>query len=155
MPDAWEFELPLGVALLQEAVRADQDSFKEMLAFWWDIRRRFGDEEPVLVDGEAVLLFDYLNRTVNAFNPWVELRSSAGAISLPVPWNELEVAAGGGSPVAQAVARLRQVLDPSRRLKGRVVFCRAMSLLFLRREDPAALDPYLTTLRLLTRAERG
>ena len=37
IPDAWEYELPLGVALLQEALLSDQAGFKEMLAFWWDI----------------------------------------------------------------------------------------------------------------------
>src|SRR4051794_34244986 len=38
IPDSWEYELPLAVALLQEALLIAQPTFVEMVAFWWDVR---------------------------------------------------------------------------------------------------------------------
>jgi hypothetical protein len=155
IPDSWEYELPLAVALLQEALIAEQATFGEMIAYWWDIRSRFGDDGHLLRDEEAVILLPYMNQSSAGFNPWVALRDHAGPLQLPVPWNDLETAAGGDAAARTALVRLRGVLDPSRRLKSRVVFCRAMSLLILRRENPGTVTPYLQGLELPRRTERS
>ncbi len=154
IPDAWEYELALAVALLQEALVAEEGTFAEMVAFWWDVRVRFGDERPLLGDTEALMLLSYLNRSAAGFNPWVALRESSGLLPLPVPWDELGAAAGGDAAARNALNRLRGVLDPSRR-KGRVAFCRAMSLLILRKENPGTLTPYLQGMELPRRIERS
>jgi hypothetical protein len=154
LSDAWEYELPLAVALLQEAAAIGDAGFCEMLAFWWDVRNAC-DDDVLLQDGEAVLLLPYLNRTVDGFNPWIALREAGGPIGLPIPWDQLrECVTNRTEQTDQALTRIKQVLDPSRRLKPRVVFCRGMSLLFVRREQPGGVPPYLDTLALPVRSER-
>ncbi len=155
IPASWEFELPLAVVLLQEAIAAEEMTFIEMMAFWWDIRSRFGDEESVLADKEAVILLPYLNQSVNDFNAWIALREYPGSLTLPVPWSDLAAAAGGDAAVSAALSKLQGVLDPSRRLKPSVVFCRAMSLLFLRKEHSESVEPCLAGLKLPVRTERS
>jgi hypothetical protein len=155
LPAAWVYELPLGVALLQEALIAQDPTFKGMLAFWWDARKRFADDNALLADEEAVLLLPYLNRTVDGYNPWVVLRASSGSLDLPISWAQLKSAVPSPTDATNnAIDRLRDVLDPSRRLKARVVLCRAMSLLFMRRENRGAIGEYLDDLKLPYRSER-
>jgi hypothetical protein len=154
LPDQWAYELPMGVALLQEAVVASDGGFKDMLAFWWDIRARF-DDDVLLADREAVLLLPYLNQTVGGFNPWVALRESEEPIPLPVPWSQLkQMVPSRSKDTNAAVGRLQDRLDPSRRLAGRVVFCRAMSLLFERHQTATMVPTYLDGLELPYRSER-
>jgi hypothetical protein len=142
-PEDWEYELPLAVALLQEALSADADGFRSMLAFWWDIRQAF-DEEELFAAGETLLLLPYLNQTKADFNPWAAMREG-GDVAPSIPWDALEALNPSGAS-EEALHRLRTRLDPSRRLKARIVFCRAMSLLFER--HAAAASAYLEGLRL-------
>lgn len=149
-PDEWEFELPLAVALLQEGLAYDDSGFCEMLEFWWDVRRVF-DEEELLSDRETVLLLPYLNQTVEGFNPWVELRDGTRPVPPRVPWKDLKNAVESDL-AKKALARLQDRLDPSRRLAGRVSFCRGMSLLFEARQG--GMSTYLTKLKLPYRSSR-
>lgn len=150
-PEEWEYELPLAVALLQEVLPGDAGGFRDMLAFWWDIRQTF-DEEELFAEGEILLALSYLNQTRADFNPWIAIRDSGGA-QASVPWTALSEMSFGEPQAAQkALDRIRERLDPSRRLMARIAFCRAMSLMF---EGYAGTAPaYLDSLKLPQRSSR-
>jgi hypothetical protein len=139
----WKFELPLAIALLQEGLARDAAGFRGMLGFWWDIRQTFEEED--LFDGagtDALMLLPYLNQTRDGFNAWATVREG-GSADPAVPWESL---ASPGTEARAALDRLRSRLDKTRRLKPRIVFCRAMSLMFEHRRGRGAA--YLDELAL-------
>jgi hypothetical protein len=152
LPEEWAFELPLALALLQEGVARDADDFRGMLGFWWDVRRVFDEEELFGDEGqETLMLLSYLNQEVAGFNPWVSIREE-GEAALQFPWAEMH-RRDYDTPAAEgALSKLKGALDPSRRAKPRVVFCRAMSLMFENRDGRT--ERYLKGLELPHRSAR-
>lgn len=153
LPGEWTYELPLALGLLQEGIARDADGFRGMVGFWWDIKQVLTEED--LFDhtgGETLMLLSYLNQEVDGFNPWVTVREGDRP-DPSFPWNELETREYAEPDRARgALNNLRGKLDPSRRLKPRIVFCRAMSLMLEHREGKTA--EYLEGLELPHRASR-
>ncbi|MDX6634257.1 MAG: hypothetical protein QOF06_460 [Solirubrobacterales bacterium] len=152
LPAEWEYELPLALALLQEGAAQDAGGFRGMLGFWWDVRRVFDEEELFSDEGrETLMLLSYVNQGVGGFNPWVPIREE-GEAALSFPWDRMH-RRDYDSPAAEgALSKLKGVLDPSRRAKSRIVFCRAMSLMF--EDQDGKTEKYLKDLELPQRYAR-
>jgi len=153
MPGEWEYEMPLALALLQEGLARDADGFRGMLGFWWDIKQVF-DEKEILSDrgGDTLILLPVLNQEVKGFNPWVTVRESE-APDPSFPWEALQKRQYAEPDRAmKALNKLNRKLEENRPLKPRIVFCRAMSLMFEHRQGRGA--QYLENLKLPRRYSR-
>ncbi len=152
MPEGFDSELPRAVALLEEALRYNARRYLDRLTFWWDIRSVYVVDD-LLADGETLLLLPYLNRTRQDFNPWAALFAARQAVHGPFDWDGIKAAVSNRSTdTDRAVDALATKTTEHRSVAARVVFCRAMELIFMSRFSPETIQPHLKALVLPDRS---
>lgn len=152
LPKEFTYELPRAVALLEEALIYRAERYLDRMAFWWDLRTVY-DVERLLADGEALLLLPYLNQTRQEFNPWAALFGAKRAVHGPFDWDEIKDAVSNRSPdTDRAVDALAAKTEDQRPVAARIVFCRAMELVFMGRFVPEAVQSHLKSLVLPDRS---
>jgi hypothetical protein len=152
MPRTFEYELPRAVAVLEEAITHQAAGYLDRLAFWWDVRSLY-EVEALLADGEALLLLAYLNQTRAGFNPWAVLLGSGQPVHSPFDWEAIKAAVSDRSAdTDRALDELAKRTHDRRPYPARVVFCRAMELIFMSRFHPEEVHPHLKALELPERS---
>jgi hypothetical protein len=154
IPEGFDYELPRAVALLEEALEHRVRSYIERLAFWWDICQIYNPDD-LLADAEALLLLPYLNQTRAGFNPWAVLFGARQPIHGPIDWQAIKATlADPSKDTDRAIDVLADRAQQWRSVKPRVVFCRAMELIFVSRFRREDVRPLLEGLVLPQRSER-
>jgi hypothetical protein len=151
MPTTFEYELPRAVALLEAAIEHRALGYLERLAFWWDIRSLYYVDE-LLADEATMLLLAYLNQTRAGFNPWAVLLGSRHTIRSPFDWEAIKSSISERSAdTDRAVDALAGKTHDRRPFAARVVFCRAMEMVFMSRFSVERVKPHLEALELPAR----